>query len=63
MGKPTGFIEFEREIATDRGPMERVKDWNEFHDHLSRGTNSALREQGAWIVVFPFVIPARSFRE
>lgn len=44
MGKPTGFIEFEREIATDRSPLERVKDWNEFHDHLSK---DKLRTQGA----------------
>jgi glutamate synthase (NADPH/NADH) small chain len=31
MGKPTGFIEFQRELPTDRAPDERVHDWQEFH--------------------------------
>ncbi len=31
MGKPTGFLEYEREIPSDRQPAERVKDWEEFH--------------------------------
>jgi len=44
MGKPTGFLEFDREIATDRGPQERIRDWNYFHDHLSQ---DKLRTQGA----------------
>ena len=44
MGKPTGFIEFQREMPTDRGPAERVVDWKEFHHHQPEGK---LREQGA----------------
>ena len=44
MGKPTGFIEFERVLPTDRDPLERVEDWDEFHEHLSEQT---LREQGS----------------
>jgi len=28
MGKPTGFIEYLRELPVDRTPSERVKDWN-----------------------------------
>jgi glutamate synthase (NADPH/NADH) small chain len=35
MGKPTGFMEFQRELPADRSPLERVNDWNEFHEHLS----------------------------
>ena len=35
MGKPTGFIEYKRELPPDRQPLERVKDWNEFHEHFS----------------------------
>ncbi len=31
MGKPTGFMEYEREPAHDRSPAERTRDWNEFH--------------------------------
>lgn len=44
MGKPTGFIEYLRELPADRSPTERVKDWKEFHLHLPE---SKLREQGA----------------
>lgn len=31
MGKPTGFIEYNRETPISRPATERVKDWNEFH--------------------------------
>ncbi len=44
MGKPTGFIEYLRELPADRSPTERVKDWREFHLHLPE---PKLREQGA----------------
>ncbi len=35
MGKPTGFMEYAREVSTDTAPQERVKDFNEFHQYLS----------------------------
>jgi len=44
MGKPTGFMEYERELPQDRSPLERVRDWNEFHEHFSE---EKLRHQGA----------------
>ena len=44
MGKPTGFMEYERELGSDRDPLERVKDWDEFHLHLSAND---LQNQGA----------------
>ena len=44
MGKPTGFIEYLREIPVDRPPLERVRDWNEFHHHMEE---KKLRNQGA----------------
>ncbi len=44
MGKTTGFMEFTRILPNDREPLERVRDWKEFHDHLPEAT---LREQGA----------------
>ncbi len=44
MGKPTGFIEFKREIPADRAPLERVRDWNEFHLHMPE---PALKTQGS----------------
>ena len=33
MGKPTGFLEYERELPKDRPAEERMKDWAEFHTH------------------------------
>jgi glutamate synthase (NADPH/NADH) small chain len=44
MGKPTGFIEYLRELPVDRSPVERVRDWKEFHHHMDE---KRLRQQGA----------------
>ena len=44
MGKPTGFLEFARELPLDRPALERIKDWNEFHLHFDE---KKLRDQGA----------------
>ena len=44
MGKPTGFIEYLRELPVDRTPVERVRDWNEFHHHMEE---RHLRQQSA----------------
>jgi glutamate synthase (NADPH/NADH) small chain len=44
MGKPTGFIEYLRELPVDRSPTERTKDWKEFHSHMEE---KKLRNQGA----------------
>lgn len=34
MGKPTGFLEYERQVSTDVIPKQRIKNFNEFHEHL-----------------------------
>jgi glutamate synthase (NADPH) small chain len=44
MGKPTGFIEYLRELPSDRPPLDRIKDWDEIHEHLPE---DKLRSQGA----------------
>ena len=44
MGKPTGFMEYTREVPADRAPLERINDWNEFHLHMP---DDDLRTQGA----------------
>jgi glutamate synthase (NADPH) small chain len=44
MGKPTGFIEYLRELPVDRAPAARIGDWKEFHPHLEE---KRLRQQGA----------------
>ena len=36
MGKPTGFLEYDREESTASTPKERIKNFNEFHTPLSR---------------------------
>ncbi|MBI4664720.1 MAG: glutamate synthase small subunit [Verrucomicrobia bacterium] len=44
MGKPTGFIEYLRELPLDRPAIKRIKDWYEFHYHMEE---KKLREQAA----------------
>jgi glutamate synthase (NADPH) small chain len=44
LGKPTGFLEFGRELALLRSPKERIRDYREFHGHFA---DSKLQTQGA----------------
>ena len=44
MGNPTGFMTHTRELEPDRDPIERIKDWDEFHKHLPE---NKLKEQGS----------------
>lgn len=44
MGKPTGFIEFIRELPSELTPLDRVRNWDEFHLHMEE---DKLRTQGA----------------
>jgi len=44
MGKPTGFIEFLRELPTDVAPSDRIRNWDEFHLHMPE---DKLRTQGS----------------
>ncbi|MBS13466.1 MAG: glutamate synthase [Gemmatimonadetes bacterium] len=44
MGKPTGFLEFNRELPADVSPEERISNWDEFHLHMPE---EGLRDQGA----------------
>lgn len=44
MGKPTGFLEYVRELPSERDPLERIQDWEEFHLHLEE---KRLRNQAA----------------
>jgi glutamate synthase (NADPH/NADH) small chain len=44
MGKPSGFLEYLRELPLDRPALERINDWNEFHHHFDE---AKLRQQGA----------------
>jgi glutamate synthase (NADPH) small chain len=44
MGKPTGFMDYPRELPLAAAPAERVQSWQEFHGH---GDVSLLQKQGA----------------
>ncbi len=44
MGKTTGFMEYQREVPTDRLPEERIHDWQEFHLPMAE---EKLQTQGA----------------
>jgi len=44
MGKPTGFLDYTRELPHDRDAIKRILDWNEFHDHMSE---ASLKDQAA----------------
>ncbi len=44
MGKPTGFLEIEREDLKDELPLERLKHWNEFHKPM---VEEAIQKQAA----------------
>jgi glutamate synthase (NADPH/NADH) small chain len=44
MGKATGFMEYQRELPKERSPRERLKDWEEFHEHFSEEQH---KRQGA----------------
>jgi glutamate synthase (NADPH/NADH) small chain len=44
MGKPTGFIEFLREVASEVEPLDRIRNWDEFHLPMAE---EKLRTQGA----------------
>lgn len=36
MGKPTGFMEYEREVSKEEEPLSRISHFNEFHEHLPK---------------------------
>lgn len=44
MGKPTGFLEYNRQVPEGRRPEERIQDFDEFHTHLEP---AVLKLQGA----------------
>ncbi len=44
MGKPTGFLEIEREDLRDEQPLKRLNHWNEFHKPMAQ---EAIQNQAA----------------
>ena len=44
MGKPTGFMDYNREVSKETEPKKRIKNFDEFHEHLPK---EKQRIQGA----------------
>lgn len=44
MGKPTGFMEYLREVASEVSPLDRIRNWDEFHLPMP---DENLQTQGA----------------
>ena len=44
MGKPTGFLDYERKGSQAEAPLQRIRHFNEFHTPLSE---EQQKEQGA----------------
>ncbi len=36
MGKPTGFMDYQRQVSKAEDPKRRIRHFNEFHQHLSK---------------------------
>ena len=48
MGKPTGFLEYNRETAKVLPPKVRIANFKEFRTPLKN-----FREHAAWLAAFP----------
>ena len=44
MGKPTGFLEYPRELPLVKHPAERIHSWSEFHEHSDVAMLAAVRK-------------------
>ena len=58
MGKPTGFMEYQRRGNPSETPLERIKHYNEFHPGWA-GTTGGGRAPGAWSAAYPSVSRGR----
>ncbi len=47
MGKPTGFLEYERQTSEETEPKARIKNFKEFHSLCPR-KNREFRGPGVW---------------
>ena len=60
MGKPTGFIEYLRELPLDRAPLERIARLERVPPRTWRRSGCASRARAAWIAAFRSATPASS---
>lgn len=57
MGKPTGFMEYKRQGNTEIEPLERIKNFNEFHTPLNEEERQVQRA-AAWTAAYRSANPA-----
>ena len=57
MGKPTGFMEYERKDKTAEAPLERIGHFREFYTPLSKEEHEV---QGARCMAYGVAVPWRS---
>jgi hypothetical protein len=53
MGKPTGFMEYLREVAEEVAPSDRIRNWDEFHLPMPEENGCRPREPAAWTAAPP----------
>ena len=53
MGKPTGFLEYERKGNAETPPLERIKDFHEFHVPMPEEE----RRRAVWTAACRFASP------
>ena len=58
MGKPTGFMEYLREVAAEVAPSDRIHNWDEFHLPMPEEKPPNSRGALYGTVGRPFAIPA-----
>ena len=51
MGKPTGFMEYKREVSLSEDPKKRIRHFNEFTS-ICPGKSSSSRGPAAWSAAF-----------
>ena len=58
MGKPTGFLEYDRVNGKAAAPLERIKNFNEFHTPFRRRHSRESRAHAVWTAACPSASPA-----
>ena len=63
MGKPTGFMEYERQDKPAESPKERIKHFREFHTPLSKEEQEShtpkIKHLGATVIILKKVCGIR----
>ena len=61
MGKPTGFMEIDRQTSREIAPEERIKNFNEFHIPLRIVSPRLFRDRFLFEVAISFFVADYAF--